>query len=78
MLKNNEVMAVPSLGQLTLYNDNMHKADSDEYRVDYGSLPYLYPSGNHQFEYSRVPLYPYKIKLDFVRSARCTLSRKRF
>ena len=35
MLKNNEVMAVPSLGQLTLYNDNMHKADSDEYRVDY-------------------------------------------
>ena len=67
MLKNNEVMAVPSLGQLTLYNDNMHKADSDEYRVDYGSLPYLYPSGIINLSTPGYALYPYKIKLDFVR-----------
>ena len=67
LLKNNEVLSVPALGRLTLYNDNMHQADSDEYRVEYGSLPFLSYGGQVDLTTPGYALYPYKIQVDFVR-----------
>ena len=67
LLKNNEVLSVPALGRLTLYNDNMHQADSDEYRVEHSVLPFLYPSSFFNLSTPGYALYPYKIQVDFTR-----------
>ena len=67
LLKNNEVLSIPALGRLTLYNDNMHQADSDEYRVEYSSLPFLSYGGQVDLTTPGYALYPHKIQVDFVR-----------
>ena len=64
LAEKNKTVGVPTLGSLKLYNDTLHAATSNDYKVDIVALPVAYVSNVITFSTPGVSLYPNSIKYD--------------
>ena len=64
LAEKNKTVSIPALGTLKLYNDTVHSAMSNDYKVDTVPLPVAYVSNVITFSTPGVSLYPNSIKYD--------------